>query len=115
MCAYIFMFLSLVLGTFIGMGGALLLFSSDGRKHRRKPKDNDDEPREDEPPLRIVEQNESADDEIPEGSLTRKIPSKDFSVTDFNCAADEVEADEHIAARQQTQDNAYNALKRRKK
>lgn len=110
---YFFMFLALVAGTFAGMGGALLFLAIDSRE--KKPKRKDEIQKNATPPNEPIEPEESDDPEVSQSPLTRKIPAKDFSVTDFNCAADGVEADEHINARQQTQDNAYNALKRRKK
>ena len=101
---YVFMFFALLVGTFIGMVAALLFFSIDFKERKPKSSKPTDEKTDD-----------PEEPELPEAPLTRKIPPKDFSVTDFNCAADGVDSDGHISTHQQRQDNAYNALKRRKK
>ena len=107
MWTYFFMFLALVAGTFTGMGVMLLFFAVSGKK--RKPKEK--APKEEKTPPETIE---PADEGLPEIPLTRKMPPKDFSVADFNCAADGVDEEEHIASQQQRQDGAYNTLKRRK-
>jgi len=103
---YFFMFLALVVGTFTGMGGTLFLLAVKTKDRTPKEKQDNDEPL---PALEFPDEPETS-----EGPLTRKMPAKDFSMTDFNCAADGVEAETHITTHQQRQDNAYNALKKRK-
>lgn len=49
-----------------------------------------------------------------EGCLRHKLPDKEVSATDFNCAADGLEASIYIAGHQQNKDDAYNTLKYRK-
>jgi hypothetical protein len=104
------MFLALVAGTFTGMGITLLFLIANNKESKPKEKDLRQK-RTASPPI----QKEPEHKELPEVPLTRKIPSKDFSIADFNCAADGVNEEEHIASRQQRQDSAYNALKRKKK
>jgi len=109
MWTYFFMFLSLVAGTFTGMGCTLLLLAVNTED--RKPKD--DRPPQSQKgslPEPDVPEDEPEEFDIP---LTRKIPPKEFSMTEFNCGVDGKEADAHIATQQQQQDNAYNTLKRR--
>jgi len=109
---YFFMFIALVAGTFIGMGGTFFFLAMGAkekvpeRKKREKEKVEENEPPENE----VIDEQDTS-----EAPLTRKIPPKDFSVADFNCMADGVDAVSHVASQQQNQDNAYNTLKRRKK
>jgi len=109
MLNYIYMFLALVVGTLCGMGGMLLLVSGSSpiqkRKEKHKKKKRIKKPK---------TQPKTEEPEVSEGLLTKKMPPKDFSVTDFNCAADGYDSDDHIAGRQRQQDNAYNSLKSRK-
>jgi len=104
------MFLALVAGTFTGMGGMLLILSVSGRK--RKPKAVTPKKQK---PMPLIEREVPKENELPDIPLTRKMPPKEFSIADFNCAADGLETEEHISSQQQRQDNAYNALKRRKR
>jgi len=109
MWGYIFMFLALVAGTLCGMGGMLLLAGGTSliRKHKEKSEKEEQVKKAEKSP-------ETEKPEILERLLTPKLPFKEFSVTDFNCAADGHESDEHIVGRQRRQDNAYNNLKSRK-
>ena len=50
-----------------------------------------------------------------EESLLHKLPDKEASATDFNCAADGLDAGTYIAGHQQNKDDAYNTLKQRKR
>jgi len=111
MWIYFFMFLALVIGALCGMGGTLLLAG------RPSPLDKPEKKTKKQRKERVKKTENSLDEpepEAPGGLLAQKLPAKDFSVADFMCAADGYDSDEHIAARQQQQDNAYNALKSRK-
>ena len=52
--------------------------------------------------------------EAEQENLLHKLPDKELSATDFNCAADGLEAGDYIAGHQKNKDNAYNTLKYRK-
>ena len=56
----------------------------------------------------------TAKNKSPQDGLLQKLPDKEVSATDFNCAADGMEAGEYIAGHQQKKDDAYNTLKYRK-
>ncbi|MDR0286713.1 MAG: hypothetical protein LBI03_03260 [Clostridiales bacterium] len=103
------MFISLVAGTLIGMGGMIFLLNINTKG--RSPKEKQIIQKHEIP---VVEPDVLAETDPPEVSLTRKMPGKDFSLTDFNCAADGVDAEIHIASRQQHQDDSYNTLKQKK-
>ena len=113
MWTYFFMFLALVAGTFTGMGGTLLLLAANTGDLKRKKKTSQTRNNSQSEPVTFAIPAEPDESDKIEAPLTRKIPPKDFSMTDFNCAEDGIEADSHIASQQQRQDNAYNALKRR--
>ncbi|MDR0287402.1 MAG: hypothetical protein LBI03_06855 [Clostridiales bacterium] len=111
MWIYVFMFLSLVAGTFTGMFCTLILLDSDRRVHKIRKKKRKQPRKMDFP--EPAESEISDEPELPATPLTRKIPPKEFSIAEFNCMADGVDAVSHVASQQQHQDDAYNTLKHR--
>jgi len=107
MIIYFFLFLCLLAGAFCGMAVTLQILARCNNSKQPATRNNAKKQRKHTlPPAGAAEPVSGA-------PLTRKIPPKDFSSTEFNCAADGMDPDAQIAARQQQQDDAYNTLRRR--
>lgn len=105
---YLWFFLALICGYFIGAGICLALMAP--LKKRAKKQKNNKQRRKHES-TSIEEMEEKRQKEERQGILQSRLIDKSDSWTDFNCAADSVDSEEYIRQRRKMQDKAYQYVK----